>query len=290
MMLTILIFGPKQPGDRIDVYLRPLVDDLKILWKPGVKEVWDKFMHEEFTMRPMLFTTINNNPAHRNLSGQSKRKGAASPHYLEDTYVVWLRYSKKYVFMGQHHFLGKKHPYRAMDCQFNGEKENREVPLRVTGDLVHLKVEDMKTIDELPKLTEQTLGKRKKQDGEEEEEGMWNKKSILWELEYWPMLDVRHSIDNMHVKKNVCKATYETLLQEKSKGKDHKNAREDLKDQGIRPELYAEETETGTDLPIAATTLSKAERKELCQFLHDLKVPSGYSSNFERLVLVKDMK
>jgi hypothetical protein len=37
---------------------------------------------------------------------------------------------------------------------------------------------------------------------------MWNKKSILWELEYWPMLDVRHSIDNMHIKKNVCEATY----------------------------------------------------------------------------------
>jgi hypothetical protein len=30
---------------------------------------------------------------------------------------------------------------------------------------------------------------------------------------------------------------------------------------GIRPELYAEEIETGTNLPVAATTLSKAERK-----------------------------
>jgi hypothetical protein len=37
--------------------------------------------------------------------------------------------------------------------------------------------------------------------------GMWNKKSILWELEYWLMLDVRRSIDNMHVNKNVCEAT-----------------------------------------------------------------------------------
>jgi hypothetical protein len=46
----------------------------------------------------------------------------------------------------------------------------------------------------------------------------------------------------------------------------------------------------GMNLPIPATTLSKAERKELCQFLHDLKVPSGYSSNFKRLVPVKDMK
>jgi hypothetical protein len=71
--------------------------------------------------------------------------------------------------------------------------------------VVHLKVKDIKTIEELPKLTEKTLGKRKKRDGEEE--GMWNKKSILWELEYWPMLDVCHSIDNMHVKKNVCEAS-----------------------------------------------------------------------------------
>jgi hypothetical protein len=115
------------------------------------------------------------------------------------------------------------------------------------------------------KLTEKTLGKRKKRDGEEEEV-MCNKKSILWELEYWPMLDVRHSIDNMHVKKNVCVATCGTLLQQKSKGKDHKNAREDLKELGIRPELYAEETDTGTNLPVAATTLSKAERRILSVF------------------------
>jgi hypothetical protein len=244
--------------------LRPLVDDLNILWKPGVKEVWDEYKREEFTMHDILFTTINDNLAHCNLSGQSKWKGAAYPHYLEDTSIVWLRHSKKYVFVGHRHFLGKKHPYRAMDCQFNGEKEYREASLHVTGDLVHLKVKDVKTIEELPKLIEKTLGKRKKRDGEEEKEGMWNKKSIPWELEYWPMLDVCHSIDNMHVKKNVCEATCGTLLQQKSKGKDHKNAREDLKELGIRSELYAEETKTGTNLLIAATTLSKAERKEFC--------------------------
>jgi hypothetical protein len=49
--------------------LRPLVDDLKILWKPGVPELWDEYKREEFTMHGMLFTTINDNPAHCNLSG-----------------------------------------------------------------------------------------------------------------------------------------------------------------------------------------------------------------------------
>jgi hypothetical protein len=155
-----LVSGPKQPGDRIDVYLRSLVDDLKILRKLGVPEVWDEYKREEFTMHSMLFTTINDNPTRHYLSGQSKRKGAACPHCLEDTCVVWLRHSKKYVFMGHHHFLGKKHPYRAMDCKFNEEKENREVPLHVTRDLVHLKVKDVKTIEELPKQTAKTLGKK----------------------------------------------------------------------------------------------------------------------------------
>jgi hypothetical protein len=95
---------------------------------------------------------------------------------------------------------------------------------------------------------------------------MWNKKLILWDLEYWPMLDERHSIDNMHVKNNVCEATCGTLLQQKSNGKDHKNAREDLKEPGIRPELYAKETEMGMNLPVAATTLSKAEKIILSVF------------------------
>jgi hypothetical protein len=49
----------------------------------------------------------------------------------------------------------------------------------VTEDLVHLKVKNIKTMEELPKLTEKPLGKRKKRDGEEEKEGMWNNKSIL---------------------------------------------------------------------------------------------------------------
>jgi hypothetical protein len=75
MMLTILVSWPKQPGDHIDVYLRPLVDDLKTLWKPGVMEVWDEFKREEFTLCAMLFTTINDNLAHHNPSGLSKWKG-----------------------------------------------------------------------------------------------------------------------------------------------------------------------------------------------------------------------
>jgi hypothetical protein len=33
---------------------------------------------------------------------------------------------------------------------------------------------------------------------------MWKKKSILWELPYWEVLEVRNAIDMMHVTKNIC--------------------------------------------------------------------------------------
>lgn len=36
MLLSMLISGPKQPGNDIDVYLAPLIEDLKMLWNMGV--------------------------------------------------------------------------------------------------------------------------------------------------------------------------------------------------------------------------------------------------------------
>ena len=36
MMLTLLILGLKQPDNDIDVYLEPLIDDMRLLWEVGV--------------------------------------------------------------------------------------------------------------------------------------------------------------------------------------------------------------------------------------------------------------
>ncbi|CAL9010983.1 unnamed protein product [Prunus brigantina] len=49
MMLTLLISGPKQPGNDIDVYLEPLIDDLKSLWD-GIRGVYDAHNGEYFTL------------------------------------------------------------------------------------------------------------------------------------------------------------------------------------------------------------------------------------------------
>ena len=40
LMISLLISGPRQPGNDIDVYLAPIIEDLKIMWKEWV-EVFD---------------------------------------------------------------------------------------------------------------------------------------------------------------------------------------------------------------------------------------------------------
>jgi hypothetical protein len=42
IMMPVLIQGPKQLGNDIDVYLRPLVDEFLLFWKEGVR-VWDEY-------------------------------------------------------------------------------------------------------------------------------------------------------------------------------------------------------------------------------------------------------
>nr|GEW23125.1 hypothetical protein [Tanacetum cinerariifolium] len=70
-MLTLLIPGPKSPGKNIDVYLRPLIDDLKDLWaKPSVETI-DVATGEKFNMKAMVLLTISDFLARSSLFGWS---------------------------------------------------------------------------------------------------------------------------------------------------------------------------------------------------------------------------
>ncbi|XP_075486375.1 uncharacterized protein LOC142525980 [Primulina tabacum] len=61
-------FGPKQPGNDIDVYLEPLVENLKELWD-NIVEAYDAFSKSMFNLKAILMWTINNFPAYGNLVG-----------------------------------------------------------------------------------------------------------------------------------------------------------------------------------------------------------------------------
>jgi hypothetical protein len=68
------------------------------------------------------------------------------------------------------------------------------------------------------------LGKRKRTGKNTEEDDICKKQSIFWELPYYKDLDIRHSIDVMHVEKNVCESLLGTLLNMNGKTREHGHA------------------------------------------------------------------
>lgn len=116
------------------------------------------------------------------------------------------------------------------------------------------------------------------------------KKSIFFELPYWKTLVLRHNLDVMHVEKNICDSVVGTLLKLEEKTKDNLKARLDLQHIGIKKELHPYECGNKILLPPARYTLSMDEKRVICQFLKDVKVPDSYASNIARCVNVEESK
>ena len=68
MFVTLVIPGPKNPKQRLDVFLQLLIYELKSLWDVGV-ETWDVSLKQNFIMRALLLWTVSDFPAYSLLSG-----------------------------------------------------------------------------------------------------------------------------------------------------------------------------------------------------------------------------
>jgi hypothetical protein len=69
IMVPLVIQGPHQPGNNIDVYLQAVVDELMEMWTSKVK-VWDEYKKEHFYLKALLFITISDLLGLGCLSGQ----------------------------------------------------------------------------------------------------------------------------------------------------------------------------------------------------------------------------
>ena len=125
-MLSLLIPGPHAPWRDIDVYLRPLVEELKDLWHEGV-ETFDVLTGENFRLHACVLWTINDFPAYGNLSGWSTKGYKACPVCNEDISSMGIR--SKICYMGHRRFLPLDHSWRR-SRQYDGKLEFRP-PLRV---------------------------------------------------------------------------------------------------------------------------------------------------------------
>ncbi|XP_024178737.1 uncharacterized protein LOC112184731 [Rosa chinensis] len=269
----------KLPGNDIDLYLEPLIDDLKTLWA-GVNDVYDAHRKEYFTLRAVLLWTINDFPAYGNLSGCTTKGYKACPICGDTTSAIHLPHSRKMSYGCHRKYLPRHHPYRREKKAFNNEQEFEVAPTPLSGEEVFKRVEHINY----------EYGKGKKKNSDSAGTSSWKKKSIFFNLEYWKSLHIRHALDVMHIEKNVCESVIGTLLNMPSKTKDSVAARLDMVDMGVRLDLGPNIGEKKTYVPAAPYTLSRAEKIKMCTSFLFMKVPYGHSSNIKNLVSMDDLK
>ena len=68
LILSTLISGPNSPGNNIDVYMQPLIAELKELWDVGI-ETYDALTNQNFKLRARMVWTISDFPGYAMLSG-----------------------------------------------------------------------------------------------------------------------------------------------------------------------------------------------------------------------------
>ncbi|GKB68783.1 hypothetical protein Tco_0930195 [Tanacetum coccineum] len=93
----VVIPGPKSPGKDIDVYLRPLIEDLQVLWDKKGVETTDIVFRQNFNMRAMN----------------------------EETPSIGVK--NKIAYVGHRRFLRKPHKWRS-SREFNGDTDHRDPP------------------------------------------------------------------------------------------------------------------------------------------------------------------
>ncbi|XP_075075406.1 uncharacterized protein LOC142162713 [Nicotiana tabacum] len=142
-ILSLLIPGPKAPGNNIDVFLQPLIEELNELWDVGV-ETYDASTKEIFKMRASLMWTINDFPAYGTLSGWCTYGRFACPSCNINTQYRRLKHGRKFCYMGHRCFLKSGHKYRNDAKSFDGTKETRPAPSPVSRSVVLNQVKDIK--------------------------------------------------------------------------------------------------------------------------------------------------
>jgi hypothetical protein len=144
IQLSILIFGKDaSTNESIDVFIRPLVEELQQLWKGVPVQDFSKSLGERrFILRGLLMWTISDYPGYGLISGvcthgyrgcvvcgpQTDSRLAKSGNKLDVDQNVCGR---KIVFGGSRRWTRQNHPYRR-NVEFNGKDDFRGIPIRMT--------------------------------------------------------------------------------------------------------------------------------------------------------------
>jgi hypothetical protein len=275
-IMALLIPGPKSPGKDFDIFLEPLIEDLLELWK-GVS-TYDAMTGKKFDLRAAVLWCIHDYPALGTLSGRVTKGYYACIYCNKDPLSRSIR--RKICYIGHRRYLKKTHKWRK-SLAFDGHRENRVEPGKLSME---------ETLECLEKVADVQPGKgggtkKRKRGQKDKEPKLFNRKSALWKLPYWQFLKLPHNLDVMHIEKNICDALLGIILGLDGKNKDTVNARLDLQDMGIRPDLHLQQEDgDSVSMPAAWYALDKEKKLAFCGFLKTIRFPFGYASNLKKCI------
>ncbi|KAL8157226.1 hypothetical protein AgCh_002077 [Apium graveolens] len=254
ILLCLLISGPTQPENDIDVFLQPLIEDLQKLWHG--KQLYDAYKRESFVLRGILLCTISDYPALGSLSGNIVKGYNGCVVCVDQTKATRLPNYRKTVVMRHRRWLTRDHPYRKQKAAFDNTIEKGSAPIPLTWEEVFQIVQY---------LQGHVYGKTQRKPGRKKGDPrpVWKKLSIFFQLEYWKFLPVRHILDVMHIEKNICEALLGTLLNIPKKTKDKESVRLDMAVMGIKLNLWPEMAGKKEKLPLAYWNLTHSEKNYL---------------------------
>ena len=101
--MPLLIQGLRQPGNDIDVFLEPVIDELVEMFEKGMPDVWDEYKKKHVTIKGVLIATITDLPGQGSLSEEKTKGYTGCVECLDDTDAVHLPKNSK-ILMRQKRF------------------------------------------------------------------------------------------------------------------------------------------------------------------------------------------
>ncbi|XP_062119334.1 uncharacterized protein LOC133833091 [Humulus lupulus] len=222
-------------------HMEERVDTEGVLRHPADAEVWKNFdrQYPDFAKESrnvrLGFATDGFNPFGDLSNSYSMRPMLLIPYNMPP----WRCMKQEFLMMALL-ILGRRAPAYGIvsgystQGEYDGTTERRLPPIILTGDEI---LDKLKGVWKCRPCKNDKIIKDDKQqmnDASYENKTNWKRKSIFWELEYWPKLKLRHNLDVMHIEKNICDSVVGTIFSIDGKSKDTENARLDLQDLNIR--------------------------------------------------------
>ncbi|XP_004298273.1 PREDICTED: uncharacterized protein LOC101301486 [Fragaria vesca subsp. vesca] len=276
--LTLMVPGPCSLGKCLDVYMRPLIDELQELWENRLP-TFDRHGQTSFMMKAAVIFTISDFPAYGMLFGQQTKRYKACPVCIDDVNSTW--HANKFCFLGSRRHLDEDHEWRWDTEAFDGTEEHNLEPRGRSGEWILERLNQhwfgyLSTSIEAIDLNPPTPDEFK----------YWTHKSVFFGLPYWSTLKIRHNLDVMHIEKNVCDSVLGTIMNLKHKNKDTPKACVDLKKMGICPQLWLVQNKRTKKaiMPKASYTVHPQKKAKVFQWFGNVKYPHGYSDVVDTLV------